>query len=303
MKYVLTTGCSFTNNVRFNSNNPNIIDNGGRNSWPYFLQKELGDDCIVYNLGGATNDNVSMCRIIYYWIDKLVKSGIKHSDISVIIQWSDPNRESIYLKTETPIQNISQPHSLIYWDNWEAENGVFYLTGGFSPPDDTLEYFGIGNAVKYWELEVNWNNIINQTLKWLECWNHLILYFEKWGIKHNYMSMRNPFSYEAYEVFFGAPENNSDLPSKSLWFDKYEILKPYLKTLPIDTELYWHYKNYNGLLEWTIDNFKELNPFQETEDISYHDYLKIQPNGWGHPSDVMMELFVKTELINILKYK
>jgi hypothetical protein len=57
------------------------------------------------------------------------------------------------------------------------------------------------------------------------------------------------------------------------------------------------------LLEWTIDNFKELNPFQETEDIPYVEYLKMQPNGWGHPSDVMMELFVKTELINILKYE
>jgi hypothetical protein len=301
MKYILTTGCSFTNNIRFNPNNPTIVDNGGRNSWPYYLQKELNDGYTVYNLGGATNDNVSMCRIIYYWINKLVSSGIKHSDISVIIQWSDPNRESIYLKTENPNKDILQPHSLMYWDNWEKENGVFYLTGGFSPPDDTLAYFGIGNAIKYWELEVNWNNIINQTLKWLECWNHLLLYFEKWGINHNYISMRNPFSYEAYNVFFGAPENNSDIPTKTIWFDKYEILKPYLATLPINNEIYWHYKNYNGLLEWTIDNFKNANPFQETEDISYDEYLKIQPNGWGHPSNVMMELFVKSELINMLK--
>ena len=74
MKYVLTTGCSFTNNIRFNPSNPNIVDNGGRNSWPYYLQKELSDGYTVYNLGGATNDNVSMCRIIYYWINKLVNS-------------------------------------------------------------------------------------------------------------------------------------------------------------------------------------------------------------------------------------
>jgi hypothetical protein len=302
MKHILTTGCSFTNNNRFNPNTPNIVDNVDRNSWPYYLQKELGSDVLVYNLGGATNDNVSMCRIIYYWINKLINSGISHKDISVIIQWSDPNRESIYLKTETPTQDISQQHSLIYWDSWENENGVFYLTGGFSPPDDTLEYFGIGNAVKYWELEVNWNNILNQTLKWLESWNFLLFYFEKWGIKHNYMSMRNPFSCEAYDVWFGAPENNSNIPTKTIWFDRHEILKPYLTNLPIESELYWHYKNYNGLLEWTIDNHNDISPFQESNGKTYEEYLKIQDNGWGHPSNKMMEKFVKTELLKTIKY-
>jgi hypothetical protein len=302
MKHILTTGCSFTNNIRFNPNNPNIVDNGDKNSWPYYLQKELGNEYVVYNLGGATNDNISMCRIIFYWITKLVNDGIPHSDISVIIQWSDPNRESIYLKTENPNKDILEPHSLIYWDGWENENGVFYLTGGFSPPDDTLEYFGIENAIKYWELEINWKTILNQTLKWLENWNHLLLYFEKWGIRHNYMSMRNPFSYEAYDVWFGAPENNSDIPTKTIWFDKHEILKPYLTQLPIDTELYWHYKNYNGLLEWTIDNHDNDFPFQESNGMNYAEYLKIQPNGWGHPSSKMMEKFVKTELLKTIKY-
>jgi hypothetical protein len=302
MKHILTTGCSFTNNLRFNPNNPHIVDNGGKNSWPYYLQHELGDKYCVYNLGGATNDNVSMCRIIYYWINKLVNNGVNYSDISVIIQWSDPNRESIYLKNENTTKAILEPHSLIYWDNWESENGIFYLTGGFSPPDDTLAYFKIGNAVKYWELEVNWNNIINQTLKWLESWNYLILYFEKWKINHNYMSMRNPFSYEAYDVWFGAPENNSNIPTKTIWFDKYEVLKPYIKNLPIDNYRYWHYKNYNGLLEWTIDNHNTTPPFQESNGLTYNEYIKIQPNGWGHPSNQMMEKFVKIELLKLIKY-
>jgi hypothetical protein len=302
MKHILTTGCSFTNNIRFNPNNPKIIDIGDKNSWPYYLQKELGNEYVIYNLGGATNDNISMCRIIFYWITKLVNDGIPYSDISVIIQWSDPNRESIYLKTENPNKDIVEPHSLIYWNDWENENGVFYLTGGFSPPDNTLEYFGIENVIKYWELEINWKTILNQTLKWLENWNHLLLYFEKWGIKHNYMSMRNPFSNEAYDVWFGAPGNNSDIPTKTIWFDKHEILKPYLTQLPIDSELYWHYKNYNGLLEWTIDNHNSDFPFQESNGMDYTEYLKIQPNGWGHPSSKMMEKFVKTELLKTIKY-
>lgn len=302
MKYVLTTGCSFTNNLRFNPESPIVIDLDDRNSWPYYLQKELGDTFLVYNLGGATNDNVSMCRIIFYWINKLLNEGVSSNDIYVIIQWSDPNRESIFLTKENNKNDISKPHTLIYWDNWKTQNSLFYLTGGFSPPDDSLKDLKIENAIKYWEAEVNWNNIINQTLNWLVHWNHLILYFEKFDIKHNYMSMRNPFSYEAYDVWFGAPQNNSDIPTKTIWFDKYEVLKPYLKYLPIDSDLYWHYKNYNGLLEWTIDNHNDESPFQESNGKSYKEYLKIQPNGWGHPSNKMMEKFVKKELIKVLKY-
>ena len=68
MKHILCTGCSFTKNVRFNPDAPFNQGPEDRYSWPYYLQKELGDDVLVYNLGGATNDNVSMCRIIFYWI-------------------------------------------------------------------------------------------------------------------------------------------------------------------------------------------------------------------------------------------
>lgn len=301
MKHILVTGCSFTNNVRFNPSYPHITDNGNKNSWPYHLQQTLGKNYTVYNLGGATNDNVSMCRIIFYWINKLMTSGVNSKDISIIIQWSDPNRESVYLNHKYTKNLINEPHTLIYWDNYESEDGIFYLTGGFSPPDDSQNELNIKNAIKYWELEINWNNIINQTLHWLESWNHLILYCDNLGIKHNYMSMRNPFSIEAYDVWFGAPSNDSNIPTKSIWFSKHEVLKPYLELLPIDSNLYWHYKNYNGLLEWTIDNCETISPFQESAELSYTDYLKIQPNGWGHPSSKMMELFVKEELLPFMK--
>jgi len=299
MKYILTTGCSFTHNHRFNPSNLVVSDLMDRNSWPYFLSTELGEDYTVYNLGGATNDNLSMCRIIFYWLNKLIKSGVPHKDIHVIIQWSDPNRESVYIKTEITDNSISMPHTLIYWDNYLKENGLFYLTGGFSPPDDSLDALGIKNAINMWQSEINWNNILTQTLNWLIAWNHLVLYFDKWGIKHNYLSMRNLYSYESYSCWFGAPDNNSDIPTKTIWFDKYEILLPYISELPINSNRYWHYKNYNGLLEWTIDNrIDGVDFFQESKNISYEEYLKHQPNGWGHPSSQMMEKFVKEELIS-----
>ena len=97
MKYILTTGCSFTNNVRLNPNNINEIHDG-RKSWPYYLQQEIGNDYKVLNYGGATNDNVSICRILLYHAKRLISEGISSNDIILIGQWSDPNRESTWIK-------------------------------------------------------------------------------------------------------------------------------------------------------------------------------------------------------------
>jgi hypothetical protein len=115
--------------------------------------------------------------------------------------------------------------------------------------------------------------------------------------------MRNPFSYEC-ERWGGAPNNDSDIPTKTIWFDKYEVLKPYLNILPIDSPNHWYYKNYCGLLEWSIDNRNdEKYPlFQEyifNNITNYNDYLKEQPNGWGHPSSELMKIWVKDEFIKI----
>ena len=81
MKYVLTSGCSFTNNVRLNPNNLEELDTE-RLSWPYYLQKELGEEYKVLNYGGATNDNVSLCRIFFYHIKRLMSEGINPKDIT-----------------------------------------------------------------------------------------------------------------------------------------------------------------------------------------------------------------------------
>ena len=306
MKYILTTGCSFTNNIRLNPDNLDEHDET-RRSWPYYIQQELGDDYKVLNYGGATNDNVSMCRIQLYHIDRLIKEGVDSKDISLMIQWSDPVRYSFYIDKKLPSNKHFLGHSLVYHNDWENKKGVFFLTGGFSPPtgpSSASTYFNIENMINYWELDLAYDNQINQVLHWLELWNLLEIKCKELGIKTYYMSMRNPFSYEA-EKWGGAPNNDPDGTTKTIWFDKYEVLKPYLDILPIDSPNYWHYKNYNGLLEWSIDNrnddeyplFQEYIPHNVTR---YEDYLAGQPNGWGHPSPEIMEIFVKTELKNWL---
>lgn len=307
MKHILTSGCSFTNNVRLSPNE--IFDDIDitRKSWPHHLQDKLGDEFKIYNYGGATNDNVSISRILLYHSKRLISEGIPSKDIIIIGQWSDPNRESIWIKKDgfgdEELQKYG--HTLVYTNSWKSDKGCFFLTGGYSPPDGTdsaMEYLGIQNAIKYWEADINWNNIINQTLHWLESWALLEKFCKDSKIKTYWMSMRNPFSQESYECHFGAPENNSDIPSKNIWLNNYEILKPYIDEVPINGKNYWHYKNYNGLLEWSIDNRNDNKYplFQEylNHNVNnYDDYLKIQENGWGHPSSQMMKKFVKEELI------
>lgn len=305
MKYILTSGCSFTNNNRLNPNDLSET-NEDRLSWPYYLQQKLGNGFKVLNYGGATNDNVSMCRIFFYHIKRLIKGGVSPIDIKIIGQWSDPNRESIWIQKKfTEEDREKYGHTLVYTPNWKTEEGFFYLTGGFSPPDSedsAQKVFGIDNAIKYWEADINWNNILNQTLHWLESWSHLERFCKDNKIETYWMSMRNPYSKESYKQWFGAPNNDSDIPTKSIWFEEYEILKPYIDEVPIDKSNHWHYKNYNGLLEWTIDNIEEGIPyFQESmgKYYSWDDYKnKIHEHGWGHPSPQMMEKFVNEELIH-----
>lgn len=307
MKYIITTGCSFTNNLRLDVDGEDKISND-RLSWPYFLQKKLGDEYKVLNYGGATNDNISMCRIQMYHIDKLISEGVQPSDISIITQWSDSVRYSFYFDKKFPKDKHYLGHTLVYHNDWQNKQGVFFLTGGFSPPThqgSAVKYFGIENFIKYWECDIVYDNQINQVLHWLESWNLLEYKCKELGIKTYYMSMRNPFSNEC-QFWGGAPNNDSDLPSKTKWFEKYEVLKPYIEKLPIDSPNYWHHKNYCGLLEWTLDNKgdESIPLFQEYfhDNVkNYNEYLKIQPNGWGHPSPQMMEIFVEKELINLLQ--
>jgi hypothetical protein len=150
MKYILTTGCSFTNNLRLDPDNINGYSEPNRLSWPYFLQKELGNEYQVLNYGGATNDNVSMCRIQLYHIEKLLDEGVSPNDISIITQWSDPVRYSFYINKQFTENKHHIGHTLVYHSDWKKKSGVFFLTGGFSPPtgnDSAIEYFDIETLI------------------------------------------------------------------------------------------------------------------------------------------------------------
>ena len=315
MKHILTSGCSFTRNERYQltdieDNKEFLCTDENRKSWPEYLQEHLGEEYKVYNLGAATNDNCTITRVLFYWIKKLISQGVSPSDIIVIGQWSDPNRESIYFENRNITEKTKHiAHTIGYHDEWLTEKGMFFLTGGYSPPmgeGTAVDFFDIEEFITCHEVDVNRNNIVNPTLRWLESWSHFELYCEKQGIKTFWMSMRNIFSKEAYDVYFGAPDNNDEATSTNNWMNDYGVLKPYLDQVPIDKDNYWHHLNYNGLLEWTLNKKGEwgqeeyVNPFQESKGMDWDTYLRHQQNGWGHPSPEIMDKFVKEVLLDLL---
>jgi hypothetical protein len=304
MKYILTTGCSFTNNIRLNPDNPHEIVEHKRLSWPYYLQQELGEEYTVLNYGGATNDNVSMCRIILYHIDRLIKENVNPKDITVVVQWSAATRQAIYMNRQLTKETHKLGHTLVYHNNWENVPGVFYLTGGFDPPmgvGSAVEWFNIKNTIKYWQAEVTWDNSVNTTMHWLETWLLLEKTCLELGIDAYYMSMRDIFSYNSSDNFL-----KRHTPQKyDTWMKHIEVLKPYLDKLPINSNRYWYHKQYKGLLEWAIDTRNDDIPvFQEFEEFNtrtFEEYLTVAGHDWGHPSAEVMEIFVKTELRKLMK--
>jgi hypothetical protein len=306
MKYVLTSGCSFTKNKRF------IPSQLGENqpirySWPEGLQRELGDGYKVMNLGSATNDNVSIIRILYYWIDKLNEKGVKYEDMIIGIQWSDLHREAFYFKKDITNEALSTTqHTLSYVADNERD-GFFFLTGGFAPPEDEniwrqFKDTRFRELIGMYSLEITSNNFINQTLHWLEAWSHFEIFCEKNGIKTFYLSMRNNYSKNIYERGFEVHDDiikGPDGADNINWMLENPMLYPYVKNLPIETKSYFH-KNYCGLYEWTWDSIKkypDINPYQELEnDVNWKNTLSSNKTMYGHPSAKMMEIFAKEEL-------
>ena len=312
MKYVLTSGCSFTNNTRYNPKNKLAIDNYRDEdsiSWPYYLQKELGDDFEVWNLGGATNDNVSIIRVLFYNIKKLLKKGVDEADIVIVGQFSDINRRAVWVQSDWNWDDElwCREHTFKYSKsdvNNKKNNGYFFLTGGFSPPDEkggTMDTLGMTRLFQEYDINILSKTYINETLQWLETWSFFENFCIDLDINTYWFWMRNNLSQEAFDNHLGAPDMDSDKTSKKIWLNDFDVLKPYLDEVGFNGGKMWSYKNYNGLLEWCYDNYGDLNPYQETVNTDLNHYFnKIQPNKWGHPSNEMNEKFVKEELIKFI---
>ena len=345
MKYILTCGCSFTKIGFFdptkiksdfkqekNNYNPRFF------KWTDWLEIELGDGYRVLNLGSQTNDNTTIARTIMYWLNELLSSGINSKDISVIIQWSTPQRTNFFIPNEK-IDNRHERkyygHTSFYQKNMNLyDSGVFYLTGGFNL-QEASQKFNIRDLLEEYILYYN-KDIVNQTLTWLENWSLLKLTFDKYGIKNHYFSMQDILSTSTEQIGFGFYAGYKeheferlvldeklikDTSNDECWLLKNDLFNPYLKTIDM-FENFWLYKTpthkFGGQLEWTIQKYdkEDLRKYQnyvnEKLDITIYeecyqtninerDYLK-SGRWYGHTSSILNRKFVVEELIPFIKY-
>jgi hypothetical protein len=89
MKYIVTSGCSFTRQYRrvgiTGTTEDFMEDSISQWKWPHFIQSEY-PDYKVLNYGNPTNDNAVIAKSILYGVNDLIKKGIPTSDIKIIIQ-------------------------------------------------------------------------------------------------------------------------------------------------------------------------------------------------------------------------
>ena len=157
MKYIVTSGCSFTRQYRrvgiTGTAEDFMEDSVSQWKWPHFIQSEY-PDYKVYNYGNPTNDNAVIAKSILYGVNDLIKKGISTSDIKVIVQWSGWSRNSAFISKQKQIENdyflnkefvkerdkdrypinedfahindfINEPK------NYIGEHGYFVLSGGY----------------------------------------------------------------------------------------------------------------------------------------------------------------------------
>ena len=106
-KYIVASGCSFTNNYKINIDTYHQEDRWKSDdikefTWMNWLREILGeDDYKFYNYGTTTNDNKTICRSIFYKVSDLVYNHkVNPKDIVVLAQWTTLTRNSWFVSPE-----------------------------------------------------------------------------------------------------------------------------------------------------------------------------------------------------------
>jgi hypothetical protein len=278
---LIACGCSFTKNGYLTEQSFNRPDDGIRNyHWSEWYSHLTNKSSI--NLGNQTNDNISICRTVLYYLDKF------DSD-EVIIQWSSETRYPFFVG-DFP---AGSPHVLNYT---QKNNSSFFLTGGFRYENDipvTIQNPEVFELQKHFARLTEIELPMNQVLHWFELWALLIKRMDELGIKRKYFSM----TFIDFEKYL-----------------KHPLLEPYVDLIRNEFQ---YYKNIDsGALEYALyynDKKDLLKPYLIEdmdliifrEEIDTPDWIQIQLNDgnsinniWGHPSSVVYNKFVKEFLLD-----
>lgn len=333
VKHIITNGCSFTRQERrlgFNGNDTDFLNDETKFwRWPHYIKQNYPNH-IVYNLGTPTNDNGVIAQSTIKKISDLLDSGVSPSDIKIIVQWSEQNRNSFFISNdvineydvaakEKTINDIN--HSDVDFNKWahlsafaeedhfESNWGYYLLTGGYiidhiHYPKDIInihaKYFSHqDSAIRFFT-----NIILLQNF----CKVNNIEDIFMFNLSYNFITDNSPGFYDTFEQVY----LDKKLPDFIIDF---KTDNPYISYLykNIDLTKFWFYENkytnVGGQLEWAISEFdfpNDSNLFMEhepiqTDLISYCMNSSEDTGSTGHVSSEMNSKFVNTILKEFLE--
>jgi len=309
MKYIVTSGCSFTRQYRrigITGNEYDFMNDAiSQWKWPHFIQKEY-PDYKVLNYGNPTNDNAVIAKSILYGVNKLLKEGVSTENIKVIVQWSGWSRNSAFISKQKQIENN------------------YFLNKEFVAERDKDR----------WPINEDFahiNDFINEPKKYIGEHGYFIL---SGGYHNGHVKAKAKEYFEDYVVGSSNSEawfvvNKKFIPST--WENDNKVQfenSPYIKYLfdMVDFEKFWFYKEdgltkYGGQVEWSIKRYNH-DEVSEYDDIPNIIWLECRGNWddnkrdkdelikwlektvyWQHTSPYLNYMFVKEELKSFLDGK
>jgi hypothetical protein len=120
VKYLVTSGCSFSDNVDLR--------------WPHYLSKCL--DIQLLNMGQGSSGNDWISKTIIYQTNLLLNRGVLPGEILVIPMWTSPARRGLFVsRQETKnFEELYHPNNRISFlgDAPEQESADGYILGSLS---------------------------------------------------------------------------------------------------------------------------------------------------------------------------
>ena len=320
MKYLVTSGCSFTSHKRVNlQRGEKDFLNDDEQFWyyPHWIQT-LIPSIEVYNMGNPGNSNLTISRSAIYKAKQLLNEGINGKDISMIIQWSNFHRKAYFIsneiKNKAPIDRLEDyANDFINKKEYSGQKG-YWLT--ISNPDmDKSSLVELNPKIYKFNqnyLETLYNDE-ERFIEWLDYFDYIITFCKLNGIQLKTFFMHNPFSPEYHFGMLPSDYKTGEEIIKGLFIDKkihnnwsepddIAINKfPWAEHLykEIDWKKYcWFFEEEGlhkngGVLEWTIrnqiistdDNFNplymEYYQFKNQSEVEKR-ILNGECSCWGH---------------------
>jgi hypothetical protein len=281
MKYLITSGCSFTSHPRVNLHRGEkdfLNDHIRFWYYPHWIQT-LRPELEVFNMGSPTNGNLTIARSALYKAKQLLNSGVDGSEISMIIQWSNFHRKSYFvsneIKNRIPISTYEDyANDFINEKDYPGQKG-YWIT--MAVPDMDHNQLEDLNP-KLFKFNQNYLKTLyndeERFIEWLDYFDYLITFCKLNNIQLKCFFMHNPFSpeyrygliptdYKTGEdiiegLFVQRKIHNNWYESNNIVIDRFPWAAHLYKG--IDWEKYcWFYneeqmhKN-GGVLEWAIRN-------------------------------------------------